>query len=146
MPDINHDRYKQEVITVIDNYLERRTSSTHTSEWALKLFVSRDFERFPKRMRYAICLILDLHDEGKPWCPTPEELKNCKSILLDESVPLPPFVEVKLKSRTTRGARKELEDIVRKRLESKKKNGSGKSDRGDTNESRHEIAARRDSR
>lgn len=116
----------QETITVIDDYLVGRITATRASDWALKLVVSPDFERLPKRMRYAVHLIFDLHDEGKPWCPTQEELKNCKNILLDESVPLPPFVEVELKSSTRRGLRKEIKALHRKILKSGDKGSSEK--------------------
>ena len=114
MQDVNYDKYKQGAITVIDDYIAGKTSAKSAADWALKLVISSDFERLPKRICYAVHLIFDLHDEGKPWCPTKEELKNCKKILLNESVTLPPFVDVELKSRTRRGLRKEIRALHRK--------------------------------
>lgn len=114
-PEVKHNRY-DDITKLIDDYLAGRTRAEQVSQYALKLLVARDFDKLDKRIRYTTYLLLDLHDEGKPWSPGADELRECRTILVDESVPLPRFLEQKLESRLTRRVRREVEKIARTQL------------------------------
>ena len=103
------NKYKNEAVEIINQYLSGKITAKHASDWALKIIISPDFEILPERICFAIHLLFDLHDEGKHWFPKREELINCENLLLDDSIPLPQFNMIKPKSKSKRGVLKEVE-------------------------------------
>jgi len=104
---MNIEDYRSKTIKIIDDYLAGKINKKEASDWALQIIKSSFFNQLPGRVRASIYLIMDLHDESEPWCPTPKNLRECKENLINNSGPLP-YNETKLKAKTTRGALKEI--------------------------------------
>ena len=116
---MNVEDHRSKTVKIIDNYLTGKINGNEASDWALQVITSSVFDKLPERVRASIYFVLDLHDEGEPWCPTPEKLRECKDGLVNDSGPLP-YNEIKLKAKTTRGALKEIKKKLSPRLEKKK--------------------------
>lgn len=77
----------EHVIARIDGYLAGRVTAEEASDWALKALIQDDFDDHPSNIGYAIVLLCDLDDEGQPWYPTVEELKEAQRLLLEGQDP-----------------------------------------------------------
>jgi hypothetical protein len=73
---MNLQDYRKRVLIIIERYLRDEISSKDASNQALDIIKSSDWENLPKEISEAVHLLFDLHDEGKPWHPTKEELTN----------------------------------------------------------------------
>ena len=111
---------KNAVVRIIDQYLKEQLSSKEVSKWALEIIKSSNFSKLSDSIKYSICLLCDLDDEGETWAPNKKDVEECKAYLFNDSCP-PHFKEVEINAITTRGALKQ----IKKKIDSWKK---GKSD------------------
>ena len=75
------DCSREKVIKVIQNYLQGDIDYKEASDQALYVIRSRDWEGLPGDVSSAVHLLFDLHDNGRAWCPSREELERCKAKL-----------------------------------------------------------------
>ena len=72
-----HD-YREGALQIIEDYTQGRIGNDEASDWALEAIKLCDVEKWPKDLAEAVHLLFDLHDKGKSWCPTREQLIKCK--------------------------------------------------------------------
>jgi hypothetical protein len=82
---MNIDCSREKVIKVIEDYLKGAISPKKVSDWALDVIRASNWEKLPEDVSGAIHLLFDLHDEGQAWCPSREELEQCKAELKKNS-------------------------------------------------------------
>jgi len=77
--DVKH--YRNEAFKVLEDYLEGTISKEDAANWAIDVIKSCNLEEFPKELAHAVHLLFDLHDAEGSWCPSHEELEQCKAVL-----------------------------------------------------------------
>ena len=104
---------RDQLIGRIDDFLAGRTSAEEVSDWALEVFRELDMSTVPENVLYGVHLVADLHDTGEPWCPSADELRECRQLLLENGdIPAGRFQIGRLKSLSRRGRLKELGDLA----------------------------------
>ena len=72
------------IIQAIDDYLSGKADAQQTSDVALKMFKSRQFDSYSENEQQAILALFDLHDineKGATGVPTKDELKKIRDEL-----------------------------------------------------------------
>lgn len=78
---MNANSYREKVIKVIGEYLQGSITQEAAANWALDVIRTDDWEKLSKDVSNAVHLLFDLHDADQTWCPSREELEQCKAEL-----------------------------------------------------------------
>ena len=78
--------YRESAIKKIEDYLKGAITDTEASDLALDVLTkAKDLEKISLSVLSAIQCLADLHDAGKSWCPSQDELRRWKAELEKES-------------------------------------------------------------
>jgi len=76
--------YRERAIQAIDNYVNGEATANESSNWALKIIISNEFDQLPPDITEAILSLCDLDDidiPGASWVPDHNALLRCKTEL-----------------------------------------------------------------
>lgn len=78
---MNPDELDKLVTQKIESYLAGEMTAQAVSDWAQDIITGDEWENLPPATTQAIHALFDLHDEGKAWCPSKNDLIQYKHTL-----------------------------------------------------------------